>query len=119
MDFKRIFLLSTGILGLVFSMQIFAHAMLESTSPADKAVLSPSPPSINFNFGHKTKLVKVNLISTDQEKSLPVDISLPNAKTFSISLPALKPGSYQVNWSSLSGDGHAVTGTFSFTISGH
>jgi len=119
MDFKRIFLLSAGIFGLVFSMQIFAHTMLESTSPADKAVLSSSPPSISFNFGHKTKLVKVKLIGTDLEKSLPVDISSPDSKTFSVPLLTLKPGSYQVNWGSLSGDGHAVTGTFSFTISGH
>ena len=119
MNVKRILLFCVGFFGLIFSIQIFAHAMLESTSPADKSVLKSSPKSLNFNFGHNTKLVKVKLIGTDLEKSLPVDISSPNSKTFSVPLPTLKPGSYQVNWSSLSGDGHAVTGIFTFTISGH
>ena len=31
-------------------------------------------------------------------------------------LPALDGGEYQVNWRAVSGDGHPITGTFSFTV---
>jgi len=119
MNLKRNLLSATGILCLVFTMPVFAHAMLEGTSPADKAVLKVSPKTIDFKFGHPTKLTNVKLISASQEKYLPVNVSAPNSTTFSVPLPDLIPGSYKVNWGSLSGDGHAVTGNFTFTISGH
>lgn len=119
MSTKHLLLVIASIAGLLFDVQALAHAMLESTSPENHAVLSAAPKTINLKFGHATKLTKLKLLSAGQEIPIAIDLSAPASTTFSIPLPALKPGSYQVKWGSLSGDGHAMSGSLSFTLSGH
>ena len=113
---KRKFLLLVA--SLLFAGHAFAHAMLESSTPANHAVLGIAPKTIDLKFGHATKLTKLKLLSAGQETPLKVDLSAPASTTFSLPLPALKPGIYKVKWGTLSGDGHAMTGSLSFTV-GH
>ena len=119
MDGKRLLLVGSTIASLLFAGHALAHAMLESSSPANHAVLNAAPKTINLEFGHPTKLTKLKLLSSGQETPLTVDLSAPASTTFSLPLPALKPGTYQVKWSTLSADGHAMTGSLSFTLSGN
>jgi methionine-rich copper-binding protein CopC len=116
---KRYLLLIVCIANLHFTGQSLAHPMLEHSSPANHATLSTPPKMIDLTFGTATKLTKLKLLSAGREIPLALDRSFKASTTFSIPLPALKPGSYQVKWSTLSGDGHAMTGNLSFTVSGH
>jgi methionine-rich copper-binding protein CopC len=109
----------SAITGLLVAGSTLAHAMLESSSPANHATLSTAPKAIDLVFGHPTRLTKLKLLNAGQEIPVTIDPSAPASSTFSIPLPALKPGSYQVKWGTLSGDGHVMTGSLSFTVSGN
>ena len=112
-------LLTFGLAGLLISGQTYGHAMLEKSSPANNAILSAAPKSINLTFGHQTKLVMLKLLKGKDAIPVAVNASAADSKTFSIPLPALTPGQYQATWSTLSADGHPMKGTISFTISGN
>ena len=118
MNRKFWLLAGTTIVSFPFAGHAVAHAMLERSTPANHAVLGTAPKTIDLKFGHATKLTKLKLLSVGQEIPLTVDLAAPASTTFSLPLPALKPGIYKVKWSTLSGDGHAMTGSLSFTV-GH
>ena len=99
--------------------QAWAHAKLESTTPAaDSAVSSPKTIQAHFSEAIETKLSSLKLTASDGA-SVPV-MSMNDAKdpaTLSIMpIAALKPGVYKVTWSAVSDDGHKMQGTFSFTV---
>jgi len=105
--------------GLLLTSQAFAHAMLENSVPANKSVLFMAPKAIELQFGHITKLTKLTLVYSGQEIPLNIDLSATPSKSFSIPLPSLRSGNYQVKWSSLASDGHAMTGNFTFSFDKH
>jgi methionine-rich copper-binding protein CopC len=111
-------LIALGVGLCLFISTAQGHVMLERSSPANGAVLNESPKSIDLTFGHATKLVMLKLLKGAEVVPLHVDGSAPEAKVFSIPLPALTSGQYQATWSSLSADGHPMKGKFSFTLSG-
>jgi methionine-rich copper-binding protein CopC len=117
MNIKRL-LLATSVAGVLIVGQAYGHAMLEHSTPDNNAVLSVAPKSIDLSFGHPTKLVMLKLLKGKDIIPITVDTSAADSKTFSIPLPPLTPGQYQVTWSSLSADGHPMKGVIAFTISG-
>jgi methionine-rich copper-binding protein CopC len=116
MNIKR-FLLVTSTASLLIAGQAYGHAMLKNSSPANNAVLSVAPKSIDLTFGHPTKLVMLKLLKDKDVIPVTVDTSAADSKTFSIPIPALTQGQYQATWSTLSADGHPMKGVISFTIS--
>ncbi len=98
--------------------QSIAHAMLEKTVPANNSTISTVPKSIELEFGHPTILTKLKVLQGEVEIPVKFERGIVANKTYSIPLPELKPGAYQVKWATLSGDGHAMSGSFKFTISG-
>lgn len=113
--------LALGILclgSLLIPGQSIAHAMLEKTVPANNSTISTVPKSIEMEFGHPTILTKLKLLQGDVESPVKFERGTVANKTYSIPLPDLKPGAYQVMWATLSGDGHAMSGSFKFTLSG-
>lgn len=106
--------------GLALSSQAFAHAHLESVTPADKATIATAPKEIDLTFteGLELKFSGVDVVGPEKEK---VKIGTPtlskDAKALTIPLDAtLKPGTYTVDWHALSVDGHKSKGSTSFTI---
>lgn len=121
MNIKRILLARVIALGAASFMtinQASAHAMLEDSSPKNGSVLTVAPKAIHLEMGHPAKLTMFNLLNV--ERKIPVNFvpSTTDAKTFDIPVPALEPGKYEVKWATLGRDGHAMTGTLSFTLSG-
>lgn len=114
--FKRM-LSVAGILCTLFIGQAHAHAMLESSSPANNAVLATAHKNFSLTFGHPTKLVMLKLDKGEEVIPLRVD-SEHSAKGFFIPLPPLGPGKYAATWSTLSDDGHPMKGTITFTVTG-
>ncbi|WP_346837542.1 copper resistance CopC family protein [Microbulbifer sp. SAOS-129_SWC] len=102
---------------LIFSAAVSAHTHLESSTPADGAQLAQSPEQLQLHFAKAVRLMHVSL----EEKSAgQVKLAfMPGAvaaKDISLPLPALQPGEYTVSWATMGGDGHKVSGTFSFVL---
>ncbi len=115
---KNIWLIINCLISFTFSSQVFAHAMLKSSLPQNQAILSSSPKTIDLKFGHETKLTSIKL--SNSKKSIPItfDRNASASTSFSVPVPALNPDVYKVKWGTLSSDGHAMTGSFTFTIKG-
>ncbi|WP_081769035.1 copper resistance protein CopC [Herbaspirillum sp. RV1423] len=95
-----------------------AHATLKSSTPANGAVLTDAPKVFHLEFGHAAKLTKFKLNKESEEIAVPVDPAAAASTTFNVSLPPLTAGKYHAKWSTLGDDGHAMTGSASFTVSG-
>lgn len=121
-NFMKIFLgAGFGAVLVVMSVAVaFAHIALIDSFPAPGEELdqSPSEARLTFNeslgsgssfeiFGENFK--KVEGISPEVD---------PAASSEMIaSIPSLQSGTYTLQWTAVSADGHSVTGSFSFAIS--
>lgn len=96
-----------------------AHTHVHHTSIADQASLAASPPDFTVEFEGKTGLAGVSL--TDAAgKAVPLAYKPPAdaAASFTIPLPTLAKGRYTLKWRTIGKDGHAMSGTVSFAITG-
>lgn len=117
--FARI-LTPVAIATVAIAGQAFAHAHLESSVPADKAVIKTAPTELDLTFseelnpkftgvtvtGPDRKAVKTGeamLMDDDQMLMVPISDTLP-------------AGIYTVEWHALSADGHKSKGKYSFTV---
>lgn len=84
--------------------------------PADDAVLAAAPAALSLTFEHAVVLTEVQ-VHGPGHTAIPIAFTASGAATtsYSIPLPALSSGAYEVHWSG-TGDGHAMQGTLHFTI---
>ena len=84
--------------------------------PADDAVLDAAPRALSLTFEHAVSLTRVQLHGPGHT-AIPVTFTPPATATatYSIPLPALSAGAYEVHWNG-AGDGHAMEGTLHFTV---
>ena len=97
-----------------------AHTEVESTSPADGAVLSEPPATVSFTF-NEDLLPGTDTISINDDAGNVVATAAvePDGATISMPWPAeATSGAFQVAFRVVSGDGHPVTGAISLTVSG-
>lgn len=97
-----------------------AHAQLVSTDPADGATISAPPATVTLTFD-EALLADTETISINDENGNVVasQQATPEGSTVSVPWPAeLTTGTFQVAYRVVSGDGHPVTGAFTFTIGG-
>jgi methionine-rich copper-binding protein CopC len=102
---------------LITAGPAFGHAALKSSAPKNGATTA-APKTLDLEFEHPARLTKIKLTTGDKEIPVVVDTTAPAAKSFSVPLPALAPGKYDAKWATLGADGHAMTGTLSFTVTG-
>lgn len=108
------------VLVTMLSHTAMAHSPLKSTSPEDNAELNAVPESINITFGKPARITKVTLIHTTREDAHSDKLALPSKKfktSFELTPMFRGNGAYTVDWRALSKDGHALKGSFSFTVS--
>jgi hypothetical protein len=72
--------------------------------------------SLSLTFTKAVRLMTLKLIGKDVDLALEVDRSAPASRSFSVPLPTVAPGAYEVNWTATARDGHVMTGAFSFTV---
>jgi len=120
MKTKTLVLAAVAASGCLFSAAAFAHAKLESSAPQANAVVSPAPAQLRLQFSERLELPfsKVKLVD---EKGLVVEPSATaldgaNPKVLVATLPALRPGAYRVQWSTVTRDGHKVKGEYAFRV---
>ncbi|MGQ0537952.1 MAG: copper resistance CopC family protein [Gemmatimonadaceae bacterium] len=97
------------------------HLALVKSEPANAATLAHSPASIRLHFSQRPnlKLTRITLIGPagDTLKTgTPVAIKSDDKQVCATIGAALPAGKYSVSWRTLSRDGHAVAGSFSFSV---
>lgn len=103
--------------GIVAAGPCLAHAKLLSSSPADKAQLTQSPKTLTLKFSEAAQLAVLKLVHDGAEIPVPLDKEAKAGQSFTLTLPALAPGNYTVQWSAMAADdGHVTKGSFSFSI---
>jgi methionine-rich copper-binding protein CopC len=104
---------------LLWSAPSFSHANLRSSTPADKAQLAHSPPTLTLNFSEEAQLAVLKLTSSGTAIPVALDHNAKAASIIVVTLPALKAGTYDVEWSAIAqDDGHVTKGSFSFIVLG-
>jgi methionine-rich copper-binding protein CopC len=99
---------------------IFAHTALKESVPADGSLLNASPEQIQLSFTEEVRLLRLDVVTALASAEKKVDIGFaPESAAkaeYLVSLPALSPGNHRVDWSVMGADGHAVQGSFAFSI---
>jgi copper transport protein len=108
--------LVAAIAALALPAQAFAHATLERTAPGFEQRLNASPRTVTLRFDQYVENLPhaIRLYSTHGE--IPVPRIRDRGRTLLASLPNLRRGAYTIRWHALSGDGHVVSGVFTFGV---
>lgn len=120
MKSKNLLVAAVAAYGLVFTSAAFAHAKLESSMPQANSVVSPAPTQVRLQFSDPLELPfsKVKLVDEKGTIVEPSKIAVDgaNPKALVATVPALHSGTYRVQWSSVTRDGHKVKGEFAFQV---
>lgn len=112
-------ILTTALL-LVSVTQLYAHAHIKQSEPAEDAVLNKAPATISIEYTEALELGLSKLVLKDESGAALEAGKLEhvdgNNKTLSIKPRALKPGVYTVEWGAASVDTHRTEGSFTFKI---
>ena len=102
---------------LVWASVAIAHSPLKSTSPAHESIIAEAPNEIRLDFGKDLSLTRL-MVTHDAGKKVKLDLNGYNgfAKLYLIPFQGLGTGNYLIEWRGLGEDGHALNGTFSFTV---
>ena len=96
------------------------HNHLVKSSPASGETLMAAPKEIRLWFNERPEIpfTSVTLMRADSTKIATIKaVAAPDSLVAAIPLTtALVPGKYLVAWRTASSDGHAIRGTFGFTI---
>lgn len=104
-------------LSLPASPAAHAHAVLESTAPADGAAVTPAPQIITLNFSEAVSPIFARVLDRNgQAVTTPADASsVDNQLRIRIAHP-LPDGPYMVTYRVVSADTHPVGGAFPFVV---
>jgi copper transport protein len=109
-------LLVVAAVALVFPAHAFAHATLEKTSPAFRERLSASPQTVALSFDQYVKALPGSIKLYSATGGVRLLRVWSDGRYLKASLPRLPRGPYTVRWHALSGDGHVVSGVFTFGV---
>ena len=111
----KTFLLA-GMIG-IWATGAMAHSPIEATTPANEATVSEMPTEVLIDFKGDIRLTRVAITHADKH-SMDMDLGDQTAFTQKFSLPMhdMGAGVYVVEWRGLGDDGHALNGTFTFTV---
>lgn len=109
-----IFLWAFALPGLVF-----AHAELVAARPEPGAQLADAPAEVRLTFSEPIAAQSSIVVLGEGFEPVPglvpqLDANQP-AEVYT-PLPPLEPGSYTVQWSAVSQDGHEISGSYAFTV---
>ncbi len=96
-----------------------AHADLISSDPTDGAVVAKAPETVMLTFNEAVRLTSQTITVYDAAGDAVVSESSASGSVVRIELPAasaLAEGTYTVGWNVLSGDGHPIAGSLTFSI---
>jgi hypothetical protein len=113
-------LLAAALLSLIGAAQAQAHARLLKSTPAKGATVA-SPTALRLSYSEDIVAAQSSVaVSGPDAKPAPTGpIALDAKDKHVVLVPVtgkLAAGSYKVDWSMHSADGHTMTGTFAFKV---
>lgn len=95
----------------------FAHSGVDTTIPANGAALAEVPAKISLKFTKGIRLTRVEVNHQD-DPAVRLDLGDQTSfgRAFVLPLQKMGDGPYRIDWRGLGKDGHAVQGTFTFTV---
>ena len=100
---------------VLWAAPVSAHAVLQSTEPADRQVLATAPKSVLLTFNEPVTPIAVQVIDAAgrivTREALPIDTALGIALP-----PGLADGTYIASWRVTSLDSHPISGSLMFSI---
>ncbi|MGB0901221.1 copper resistance CopC family protein [Halocynthiibacter sp.] len=109
-------ILLAGMIG-IWATGAMAHSPLDTTTPTNEATVTEMPTEVLMDFKGDIRLTRVAITHADTH-SMDMDLGEQTAFTQEFTLPMhdMGAGVYVVEWRGLGADGHALNGTFSFTV---
>jgi methionine-rich copper-binding protein CopC len=109
-------ILLAGMIG-IWATSAMAHSPLNSTTPANEAVISEAPSEVLLDFKGEIRLIRVTMTHADHPS---VDLDLSGNDGFiydyAVLFQGMGSGPYLIDWRGLGSDGHALNGSFNFTV---
>ena len=97
-----------------------AHTHLLSTNPTNGAEVTTELSSISLTYGGQIEEGSFFEITSSEGQNIEVEAFTVGDRVLTGSLAQpLENGAYTVAWTSISEDGHPLTGEFSFTVNVH
>jgi copper transport protein len=95
-----------------------AHAVLDSSTPADGSRLDRSPATVTLHFDEAVApIARETRVLDESLRTVSTSVSKSRSSTVTIGLrPSLPVGTYIVQFRVISADSHPVTGTISFGV---
>ena len=108
--------LRAGTIG-IWATGAMAHSPLDETTPTNEAIVTEMPTEVLMDFKGNIRLTRVSITHANKH-SMDMDLGEQSAFTQEFALPMhdMGAGVYVVEWRGLGDDGHALNGTFSFTV---
>jgi methionine-rich copper-binding protein CopC len=113
---KRLIPLITAV-GLTFASQVYAHAHLLRSIPANHSTLSNPPTAVTLEFQEAVQLTALAIQKGDATVQKIAPLVSTSSKTFTSPLPVVDAGHYVITWRARSADGHVMSNTIEFTVS--
>jgi LPXTG-motif cell wall-anchored protein len=116
---KRLLVVLAAVLAvLVPGAPAWAHNALAEATPQADATLKAAPKSVKLRFLQRLNPDRTTVaVSDDAKRELPADQPVIDGATVTLTLTAPPAnGAYTVAYSTVSLDGHAVKGTYRFTV---
>jgi methionine-rich copper-binding protein CopC len=96
-----------------------AHSELTNSHPAPGAQLAESPVEIQLTFSEPvTAESRIVVLAGDFQAigGIEAQVDALNPAVVRAPLPVLGPGVYTVQWTATSGDGHEISGSYTFSV---
>jgi copper transport protein len=112
---KRLLLIAVVVM-LAWPAQAFAHATLEKTWPGFRERVSSSPGKVVLRFDQYVQALPQSVQLYSMRAPIGVRRIAVKGRYLSATLPQLPTGAYTLRWHAMSGDGHVVSGVFTFGV---
>ena len=116
---KTSLLRALPLTALVLAMGMVHNHLVKSTPTAGEQLrAAPKEVRLWFNERPEIAFTSVTLLRADSSKIATIK-AVATSDTMAAAIPltaSLAPGSYVVNWRTASADGHAIRGSFGFSI---
>ena len=115
---RRAVLLALVVAALAAPAAAYGHASISSSEPASRQRLQQSPTRIRIDFDQAVKVFSNGIhVYDDNGRDFARSVHLESGGHAVVArVPRLPTGAYTVRWQALSGDGHVVSGVYTFGV---
>lgn len=108
---------AAAIVTTTMSLPAFAHSELTGSNPTDGQVVKKAIDEVSITFSGKIEKGSDITVTDSEGKEIDSnDVTINNTEMTASFDEPLANDEYKVDWNVLSGDGHPVEGTYSFSV---